>query len=314
MGLNLYTNGAIYDEILQYRRFPDNLFTGSPDHLTALAAEIMGPGRRAAEWGIARAASDDPDRRVDARSIAGALASGEQTYVGREPIDFERALLEHAGYCALLADCGAVVRTLDVNRALPDCVFIEDTALVLDEVAVMMSMGAASRRPEPLGIEPTLREYRQIERVQLPACIDGGDVVTVGRQILVGESSRTNAQGIDTLRAIGGRFGYEIVPVPVTGCLHLKTACTALPDGRLVVNRALIDVRPLTSFGLVDVPPEEQYAADVAVVDGTVIVSAEHPRTASLLETLGFAVRPVAVFEFAKAEGGVTCMSLIFSA
>ena len=242
------------------------------------------------------------------------LVDGERTYVARDPIDFSAALREHAGYCALLGECGAQVRTLDVNRELPDSVFIEDTAIVLDEVAVMMSMGAASRRPEPAGIEPVLREYREIERVELPACLDGGDVVTVGRRVLVGASSRSNRAGIESLRDTVGRFGYAVTAVPVTRCLHLKTACTALPDGRLVVNRALIDVEPLMPFGLVDVPPIEPYAADVALVNDHVIVSAEHPRTAELLDGLGFKVRPVNVFEFAKAEGGVTCMSLIFEA
>jgi dimethylargininase len=242
------------------------------------------------------------------------LVDGERTYVARDPIDFAAALREHTGYRALLAECGAEVRTLDVNRDFPDSVFIEDTAIVLDELAVMMSMGAESRRPEPGGIEPVLREYREIERVDLPACIDGGDVVMVGRRVLVGASSRTNRGGIEALRAIVRRCGYEVTAVPVTGCLHLKTACTALPDGRLVVNRALIEVGPLAPLGLVDVPPSEPYAADVALVNARVIVSAEHPRTAALLDGLGFQVRPVEVFEFAKAEGGVTCMSLIFEA
>jgi len=241
------------------------------------------------------------------------MIDGERTYVDRDPIDASNALKQHAAYCALLGECGAAVRVLEMNRDLPDAVFVEDTAVVLDELAVMMSMGADSRRREPAGIESVLREYRDIARVELPATIDGGDVVVVARTILVGASSRTSRAGIDALAAIVTPLGYRVLGVPVTGCLHLKTACTALPDDRLIVNRDLIDTRPLAGFDLVDVPPHEAYAADVAMVDGHVVVSAAYPDTAELLAASGYSVRPIDVSEFAKAEGGVTCMSLIFA-
>lgn len=242
------------------------------------------------------------------------LEQCELTHLDRTPIDHAVALRQHRAYQEMLRACGAEVVALEVNQEHPDGVFIEDTAIVLDEVAVLMSMGAESRRGEPVAIEPALLKYRPIERITLPATIDGGDVARVGRTLLVGESSRTNAAGATALAAIVERHGYRVVTVPVTGCLHLKSACTALPDGRLLVNREWIDMRPLASFGTVDVPAEEPHAADVALVGETVCMAAEHPRARGLIESLGFAVRTTPLSEFAKAEGAVTCLSLIFSA
>lgn len=240
------------------------------------------------------------------------LQHGERTYVDEATVDHPLALAQHAAYCTALRSCGADVITLDVNRGLPDCVFVEDTAIVLDEVAVMMSMGAESRRAEPAGIEPTLRRYRTIERVALPATIDGGDVVRSGRTLYVGASPRTNAAGIDALRRVVGTYGYAVIGVPVLKCLHLKTACSALPDGRLLVNREWIDVSPLPSSALLDVPASEPWAGDVLVIGERIISSDAFAETAKLLDDTGFSVLPVAVSEFAKVEGGVTCLSLVF--
>jgi dimethylargininase len=236
----------------------------------------------------------------------------ERTYVDDQAIDLALARRQHAAYCDALRTCGAEVVTLDVNRAMADCVFVEDTAIVLDDVAVMMSPGAESRRAEPAGIEPTLARYRQIERVALPGTIDGGDVVIAGHNVFVGRSPRTNDEGIAQLRALLGRRGYEVIAVPVTGCLHLKTACSALPDGRFLVNADWIDASPLPSSKLVQVPAEESWAGDVLVIGERIIVSDAFPCTIALLRGFGFETIPVSVSEFAKAEGGVTCLSLVF--
>jgi dimethylargininase len=242
------------------------------------------------------------------------LPQCELTHLERTPIDYATAVRQHQGYQAMLRSCGAEVHALDVNRDHPDGVFIEDTAIVLDEIAVVTSMGTESRRGEPDAIEAALRRYRSVERIKPPATIEGGDVVLVGRTLLVGQSSRTNAAGAAALGAIAGRHGYRVISVPVTGCLHLKSACTALPDGRLLANLAWIDAGPLASFQTVSVPAGEPSAADVAFVGETVCLAAEHPETARLVESLGFTVRTTPLSEFAKAEGAVTCLSLIFSA
>jgi dimethylargininase len=202
---------------------------------------------------------------------------------------------------------------LDVNRTMPDCVFVEDTAIVLDELAIMMSPGAESRRAEPAGIEPALKQFREVKRVNRPATIDGGDVVVAGKTIYIGESCRTNAAGIEAMRELLTPFGYRVVSVPVHGCLHLKSACSALPNGQFLVNRQWIDAAPLAGT-LVDIPVQEQWAGDVLVIGKRIILSDAFPATIQCLSNLGFDCLPVGVSEFAKAEGGVTCLSLVFQA
>jgi dimethylargininase len=240
------------------------------------------------------------------------LDRGLRTHVGRVAVDCALALRQHAEYCQTLRDCGADVYTLDVNRDRPDGTFIEDTAVVLDETAVLASMGSAARRGELAGVEPELRKYRSVHRLEAPALLEGGDVLRVGRTLLVGLSARTNAAGAQALADIVRRYDYRLVTVPVRGCLHLKTACTALPDGRLLVNPPWLDVRPLRGFELVVVPAEEPWAANTLSVGGVICLAAEHGRTADLLRQQGFSVRTVGLSEFAKAEGGVTCLALLF--
>jgi len=238
----------------------------------------------------------------------------ERTFVDDSEVDYELSLRQHAGYRGALEQCGAKVIVLDVNRTMPDCVFVEDTAIVLPELAVMMSPGAESRRAEPAGIEPALRQFREIRRIKRPATMDGGDVVVAGRTVYVGESERTNGDGVRALRETLAPFGYSVFGVPVRGCLHLKSACSALPDGRFLVNADWIDVSPLPGARLVDLPLEEPWAGDVLVIGNRIILSDSFPSTAELLASFDFETIPVAVSEFAKVEGGVTCLSLVFDA
>ena len=199
----------------------------------------------------------------------------------------------------------------DVNRELPDCAFIEDNAIVLDELAILASMGTASRRGEPHGIELELSRYREVHRIEASAMLEGGDVLRINRTLLVGLSSRTNQAGIAALDRVVRRFGYQVRPVPVLGCLHLKTACAALPDGRLLANPSWLDRESLAGFELIHVPQEEPWAANVLLASGRVFMAASHARTAEIVRLLGFEVRLLDISEFASAEGGVTCLSII---
>jgi dimethylargininase len=241
------------------------------------------------------------------------LAHCQRTFVDAAAIDTALAADQHAAYCQTLEACGVDIRILEVNRDEPDCVFLEDTAVVLDEVAIICSMGTAARREESTRIEPVLAEYLPIERIELPATLEGGDVLRIGRTLLVGQSPRTNAAGIEALARIAGRLGYRIRSVSVRGCLHLKTACTALPDGRLLVNPAWIDLAALRSYDVVHVPADEPWAANTLPIGRRVILPAEHPQTAELIARLGFEPCPVAISELAKAEGGVTCLSILIA-
>src|SRR5262249_30422139 len=166
-------------------------------------------------------------------------------------------------YCDALRACGANVRTLDCNRHLPDCTFIEDTAVVLDEVAVIGLPGAAARREETPAGEAELRALRPIEAIAAPATLERGDGLRVGRRLLVGLSFRVSPAGAASLEGIARRFGSSVHTVPVHGCLHLKTACTALPDARLLVNPAWIDIAALRDFDLVTIPAGEPFGANV---------------------------------------------------
>jgi dimethylargininase len=237
----------------------------------------------------------------------------QRTHVPPAAIDYERAVRQHAEYCRMLARCGVAVCTLDVNRDLPDSVFIEDTAVVLDEVAALASMGAASRRAEPAGIELELRKYREVYRIEAPATLEGGDVLQVGRTLLVGLSARTDKAGVSALEQIVRRHGYRVVAVAVRNCLHLKTACTALPDGSLLVNPAWLDKQGLQGFELVPTPDTEPWAANTLPIGQMVCVAAAHVHTAELIRRRGFAVETVDLSEFAKAEGGITCSSILLN-
>ncbi len=241
------------------------------------------------------------------------MERGERTYVDDQAIDGALALAQHDGYQSALKQCGARVIRLAGSAELPDCVFVEDTAIVLDEIAVMMSMGAASRRDEAPVVETALNEFRTVAHVRLPAKIDGGDVVRSGHDVFVGLSQRTNAAGVDALRGILAPFGYAVTGVPVLRCLHLKSACSALPDGRLLVNANLVGASALHRE-VVAVPKAEPLAGDVLVIGERIIVSDAFPETSAVLSSLGWDVIQVSVSEFAKAEGGVTCLSLVFNA
>ncbi len=237
---------------------------------------------------------------------------GLRTHLERVPIAPELAVRQHGEYCRMLRELGVDVVTLDVNRDLPDSVFIEDSAVVLDEIAVLGTMGNAARRAELAGIEAELRKHRTVHRLELPATLEGGDVLRVSRTLFVGVSSRTNPEGVRALDAIVRRYDYTVVPVGVRGCLHLKTACTALPDQCLLVNPAWLDTSALRGFETLAVPDEEPWAANTLSINGVVCMAAEHVQTAELIRTRSFDTKTVSLSEFLKAEGGLTCLSLLF--
>lgn len=236
----------------------------------------------------------------------------QRTFVAHAAIDYELAVRQHGEYCKALAQCGVEVRRLDVNLEFPDCTFIEDTAIVLDELAVLAPMGTVARRDEPRGIVSELQRYRNVHSLQRPAMLEGGDVLQLERTLLVGLSSRTDQQGIDALDTVVHRYGYRVQPVPVERCLHLKTACTALPDGRLLVNPDWIDTAGLADYGIVYVSPDEPWAANTMLVGDCVFMAASHSQTANIVRELGFEVKLLDISEFAKAEGGITCLRIMF--
>jgi dimethylargininase len=235
-----------------------------------------------------------------------------RTFIDVHEIDLDLAALQHEAYRRTLERAGARVVLLDTNLAHADAVFVEDTAVVLDEVAIVTSMGAPSRRDEPGGIEPELRRYRaEIARIEAPATLEGGDVLRVGRTLFVGATARTNRAGFESLTRIAGRFGYDVRSVAIGGCLHLKTACTALPDGTMLVSPRWLDERDLAGFEVLHVAVGEPDAANVVLIGERVVMAAAHPRTVDLVRGRGFEVDAVDLSELAKAEGCATCLSIL---
>jgi dimethylargininase len=247
------------------------------------------------------------------REVARSLERCELTFIDRDPIDHARASAQHQAYCERLVSLGLEVIRLPADEAQPDCCFVEDTAVVVDEVAIVTTLGAPSRRGETPAIEHELAKHRPIARIDLPATLDGGDVLIVGRTILVGETTRTNAAGIAALRHITQQHGYDVVVLQVPGCLHLKSAVTALSDETLLANRGLIDLDPIAHrFSVVDVDAAEPGAANVLRIQGELWAHPGYPRTFEKLQGRGYDVVAVDISEFVKAEGALTCKSLLF--
>jgi dimethylargininase len=201
---------------------------------------------------------------------------------------------------------------LSVNRSYPDSTFIEDTAVVVDELAVMASMGVESRRGEVRNVESVLASYRDISHIQLPATLEGGDVLRIEKRTFVGISPRTNIAGFESIKEILEPFGYEVIPVAVNGCLHLKSACIAVDDRTLLVNPRWLDLQPLSDFRIIPVPEDEPAAVNSLRINNTICMHSGFPKTAELLFNLGFSLKTIDISELLKAEAGMTCSSIIF--
>ena len=252
-----------------------------------------------------------PMRLAITRQVSAALGDCLLTHLERHPIDVELARRQHAAYERLLAELGYEVRTLPAEPDLPDSVFVEDAAIVLDEVAVITRSGAEERRLETSSVAESLEPHRRLLFMESPATLDGGDVLRLGRTLWVGRTERTSREGVDQLRVLVEPLGYSVAAVPVRGCLHLKSAVTEVGEDTLLLNPAMVDGDAFGSYRLIEVDPAEPMAANALRAAGAVVMPAHHPRTRRRLEREGFGVRPVEASELAKAEGGVTCCSLL---
>jgi dimethylargininase len=247
------------------------------------------------------------------RPVSASLARCELTHLPRVPIDAERAVAQHAAYEETLVALGCRLVRLPEEPDFPDAVFVEDTAIVLDELGIITRPGAASRRAETTAIAEVLARFRKTESIEDPATLDGGDVLRIDRQLYVGRSSRTSDAGIAQLRALVEPHGYDVYEVPVAGgCLHLKSAVTELAPSVVLLNPAWVPADAFARCEVIDVPTVEPAAANVLRIDDTLVMSAAFPRTQAILAERGYAMRVVDVSELQKAEGGVTCCSLVF--
>jgi dimethylargininase len=221
------------------------------------------------------------------------------------------ATRQHRRYAELLGELGCEVRKIPPAPELPDAVFVEDTAIVLDEIAVITRPGAVSRRPETEAVAAALAPHRTLASILAPGTLDGGDVLRTGRTLYVGMSGRSNAEGAAQLARLTEPYGYSVRPVALTGCLHLKSAVTEVGDGALLYNPAWINRRPFDGLNLIEVDPLEPHGANALRVGMTVVHAAAWERTRGRLERSGVCTVAIDASELAKAEAGVTCCSLL---
>ena len=257
------------------------------------------------------------DAHRDDSCVSPSIGRCELTHLKRAPIDVDLARAQHHGYEVALADLGCKVLRLPPMPDLPDSVFVEDIAVVVDELAIITRPGAPSRRPEVPAVADALKPYRELVAIEAPGTLDGGDVLRIDKRVLVGISGRSTLAAIGQMRAALAPLGYTVEGVPVTGCLHLKSAVTQVAADAVLVNPAWVDValfegtNVVPGMEVIAVDPVEAYAANAVLIDDSIIYPTAYPRTRALLERRGIPVHTVDVSELIKAEGAVTCCSLI---
>ncbi|HUI88003.1 MAG TPA: hypothetical protein VLX61_04695 [Anaerolineales bacterium] len=247
------------------------------------------------------------------REVSRSIIHCELTHLERTPIDVQRARLQHAEYETALKQLGLAVLSLPEVPSLADSVFVEDTALVLDECAIILRPGADSRRPETESIARALTPYRKLFHIQPPARVDGGDILRVGRQIYIGLSSRSDPNAAEQIQDFLQPYGYKIQAVMVEGCLHLKSAVTQVAAATLLINPAWVDGKNFAGMECIEIDPSESYAANALMIDDTVLYPRAFPKTRKKLADAGIKIVDVHADELAKAEGALTCCSLIFT-
>ena len=246
------------------------------------------------------------------RPVSPTIEQCELTNLARVPIALQRAIAQHYEYEETLKSLGVEVLRLPEEADLPDAVFVEDAAVVLDECAIITRPGADSRKPETESVAQALAPYRSLHMIQAPGTLDGGDVLVVGKHIWVGLATRSNHSAIDQMQAFLEPYGYAIHGVPISGCLHLKSAITQVAQDTLLINPAWVDQAAFAGMQFIEVDPSEPYAANALRVGETLIYQPAYPQTRLRLEAAGMHLQMVDQSELSKAEGALTCCSLIF--
>ena len=228
------------------------------------------------------------------------------------PPEYDKALKQHGQYVELLIRLGLKVEVLAPVAEFPDAHFVEDTAVVFPELALIMRPGAPSRRGEAGLMVPVLANYRKVVRIDPPGILDGGDVLTIGKNIFVGLTDRTNRAGFDQLSEILKPLNYNCQAIPVTAGLHLKSSVNYIGNDTILVTQELAGNRVWEGYRKIIVDPEETYAANTLWVNDNLLVPAGFPGTTAMIKTLGLPVHELEMTEMQKMDGGLTCLSLRF--
>jgi dimethylargininase len=229
-----------------------------------------------------------------------------------ERIDVALAKKQHAKYCKTLQELGLKLIWVKGDDTLPDSCFVEDTAIIIGEKAIICNMKVKSRAQEIIEVAKVLEKLKETYYIKPPATIDGGDVLKIENKIFVGISERTNIQAVHQLRKILKRSDIEIVPVKVQNVLHLKSACTYLGNNYVILSKGHFDMNILREYEKIVVPGGEEYAADCLAIDGTILMAKGYPKTKRRIEAAGFSVKELETSEFRKGEGALTCLSILF--
>ena len=245
------------------------------------------------------------------REVSPRFNECEITHIERMPIDVGIARAQHRGYVNALRTLGCDVLELPALADLPDSVFVEDTAFILPEAAVITRPGADSRKPETESIAQALSPHIRLLFIREPATLDGGDVLVVGKRIFIGLSTRSNNEAIEQLKDLLDEYGYSVTGVQLQDCLHLKSAVTRVDDSTLLINKNWVDMESFVGYDLIEVDPSESHAANCLLIGDSIIFPTAFTKTRAKLEERGYKILPVEVDELAKAEGAVTCCSLI---
>src|SRR5260370_21801898 len=224
------------------------------------------------------------------RAVSPAIVNCDMCFIDRKTINLMRAREQHHAYEKLLESLGARLVSLPAEADLPDSMFVEDPAIVLDELAVILLLGTETRRREAASLAQALKKFRKLEHITLPGTLEGGDVLRIGRKLFAGLTKRSNADGIRQLAAILAPFPYEVIVVPVTGCLHVKSAATCLGRSTRLANRACFDTAPLAEYECIDVDPADPHAATALPLGGALIFPASFRGTRAQLEERGSGV------------------------
>ena len=242
--------------------------------------------------------------RQPSKNFAHALSQ----HPGAASINFQKARQQHASYCVALKTAGLTVEILEPLDDFPDSVFIEDDAVILNGRAVLCSMKEASRQGEVPYLADAFQSRLPVLQLQAPVFIDGGDVLQSEDTVFVGQSHRTNKEAVEALQSLTSK---RVVPVQVKQGLHLKTSVSTLGGNLLVINPSQVETEPFRELEWIEVDEEEAYAANCLTVGENVILPAGFPKLEQRIQDYGFSTLPVEMSEFQKADGGVTCLSLL---
>ena len=246
------------------------------------------------------------------RQVGPSLSECALTHLPRLPIDPTLATEQHQAYVNTLRNAGLDVTVLPPEPSLADSVFVEDMAVILDECIIAGRASSLGRREEHAHIAAALNAIREVQSIEPPGTLEGGDVLVLGKTIFAGISSRTNDEGVRQLERLVSRHGYRVMRVGVHGCLHLKTAITCVAPGVLVANPQWIDLLPFAPYEILTVPDQEPWGANTLLINAALMVAKSASQTAELLRDRGFNVSVVDVSELQKAEAGLTCLSLVY--